>query len=289
MRWTFPLICLLLPLCLAIAQDEPPPAEAQDPLQLLDDVRILQVARDLQLREDQIPKIIPLINQALERVAQRDAALDGIWAQAAATMTALDQALLAGRQPPRGAEQAAERVVAQHDQVRAQADRDLEKIADQLLAQLDPQQVARVETLQMRQALQQGEQQSRTSTEIAGQIAQHAAAMRQLRPEEYAALRVPMALELATLLVPPNDRLYNRAVGDVLRITDSIRRATDAEFAQVQPQLAINIARELGLPEAPRVEQRPISFGDLMLFVSSDRTVPLLTGYKANPAMEVVE
>jgi hypothetical protein len=67
-----------------------------------------------------------------------------------------------------------------------------------------------------------------------------------------------------------------------------VRRLTDAQFAQAQPQLHGNIARELGLTQEAVPQAHSVNFDDFMSFVASERTVALLGSFQAEPAMEVV-
>jgi len=288
-RWL--LVLLLLSSGLGWAQGQPaPPAAptAEDPLQLIADARILYVARTLNLRADQVAKIIPLLNQAQARMQARTATLDSLWGRGQGSIATVDQSLMAGTAPDRATQNAVAGVVAGHDQARANADGDLERIAGQVLAVLDQPQLASVETLQERQGQQRNEERFSGTADLAAYVGRYAAGMRQLQPEEYDLLRVPMGLRLAQLLVAPNAPGYNRAVGDMLRILDSVRRLTDADFAQAEPNLPVSVAQALGLPEETVAQSHPVSFDDLMALVSNPRTATLLQTFKAEPAMEVV-
>ncbi|MBU0606330.1 MAG: hypothetical protein KKI08_00535, partial [Armatimonadetes bacterium] len=171
---------------------------------------------------------------------------------------------------------------------RAKCDRDLEQIGAQVLQFLDKQQIAGVQTLREIRAVEQVQQRNAGAVVVVADIERQATGMRQLLPEEYDALRVTMALRLAGELVDPSQRAFNNTVAAMLRILDSVRRLTDAQFAQAQPLLRASIARQLGLPQDVVPPGRPVSFSDFMTFVSYDRTAMLLVSFKADPAMEVV-
>ncbi len=282
-------LCLVLLAAGLSAQPQFPTApqtpQNADPVQIIEDVRFLFIARTLRLREDQKQSILPLLNKAQERLQQQKAALDSLWAEGQGLFAAVDQALLAGQRPAAAQQTQLQRIIQRYEEIRAQTDKDLEQIGLQILALLDSQQRQKVEPPQARPANAPRRQHA---LEIAANIARYAIAMRQLLPEEYEALRVPLALRLAALLVPPEERGYNMAVGDVLRILDSVRRLTDAQFAQVEPQLTGNIASALRLaPAAPENPQYALSFEEYMEFVTHPRSAALLAEMKAEPAMEV--
>jgi len=287
MRWVLLASCLAFPLVAGLAQNQAGQTTTP-PALVAENARVLYVARTLRLRQDQVAKIIPLLNQAQTRLQQRNAALDDLWVQNQPAFGTVTQALVAGKQPPGNAAGAVARATSAHDNARSASDADLERMAEQILAVLDKQQLANVETLRQVRAQEQNQQRTASTASIVAEIQRYAVAMRQLLPDEYDTLRVPMALRLAALLVAPDQRNFNNAVSGVLRILDSVRRLTDAQFAEAQPQLPRNIARALGLPEEAATEGRPVSFNDLMLFVTCERTVALLGSYKADPPMEVV-
>jgi len=284
-------LCLLwLAAGLGSPQQVPAPSQTpqnSDPFQIMDDVRILSIARTLRLREDQKQLILPLLNKAQERLQQQKAALDSLWAEGQGLFAAVDQALLAGQRPVAAQQTQLQRLIQRYEEIRAQTDKDLEQIGQQILAVLDKQQRQKVEPPPVRLA-QAPRRPLPQALEIAENIARYAKAMRQLLPEEYEALRVPLALHLAAFLVPPEERNYNLAVGDVLRILDSVRRLTEAQLAQVEQQLTSQIASALRL--APALPENPpyaLSFEEYMEFVTHPRSAALLAEMKAEPAMEV--
>jgi len=283
-------VCLLVSLAAGVCWGQPaePAAPPPTPIQLIDDARVLYVAREMRLRADQVAAIIPLLNQAQELIKQRDAALDDIWAKNETSFVDMNRALLAGQAPAQSALSNVNRAAAAHDDVRAKCDRDLEQIGAQVLQLLDKQQIAGVQTLREIRAVEQVQQRNAGAVAVVADIERQASGMRQLLPDEYDALRVAMALRLASAVVDPSQRAFNNTVATMLRILDSVRRLTDAQFAQAQPLLRASIARQLGLPQDVVAPGRPVSFDDFMTFVSYDRTAMLLGSFKADPAMEVV-
>lgn len=290
MRRVLLLLSLIFPCVAGLAQTQAGDATAAtaSAADLAENARVLYVARTLRLRQDQVAKIIPLLNQAQARIQQRDATLDDLWTRNQAAFNAADQALVLGRRPVQNALNAVGRAITAHDNARSSSDADLEQLADQMLSLLDKQQLANVETLRQIRAQEQNQQQVAGASGIAAEIQRYAVAMRQLLPDEYDALRVPMGLRLAALLVAPNQRNYNNAVAGVLRVLDSVRRLSDAQFSDALPLMQRSIARALGLPEATAFSGRPVSFDDFMVFVACPRTVDLLASFKADPPMEVV-
>jgi hypothetical protein len=268
---------------LAQQQEEPPPAS-----ELLQDARALYVARTLSLRQDQVTKIIALLQQARAVLEARDKALDDWWARSQGSFVSTNQALMAGQQVTQGAAAAVQRATAAHGDVGRQADAALERLAQQFVSVLDKNQMAKVESLREIRAQQQNQVRAQDAGNIPAEMERYVVAMRQLLPEEYESLRVAMALRLASLLVAPDRQGYNNAVADVLRIMDSVRRLTDQQFSDAEPQMRRTIARMLRLPEEPVAQSYPVSFDDLMAFLAYDRTEALLGEYKADPPMEVV-
>jgi hypothetical protein len=291
MRWAFLITLPLLSLGLALAQPpQPPPPQpatpgADKPQQLVENARILYVARELRLRQDQLQKLLPLLAEAQDAIQQRNATYDDLWAKGQSAFVAVDGAVIAGRQTPQTNINALQRVIAASDAARKQADEQVQRIANQLLALLDKQQLTHLE-LPQQQGAGQGQQEAR-DLQIAQDIARYASAMRQLLPDEYDSLRVAMALRLAERLVAPDQQGFDNMVGNVLRILDTVRRLNDAEFAQREPQLPVSVAQALRLPLPQPNEVRPVSWDDVMVFVTSPATVGLLETFKADPAMEV--
>lgn len=283
MRWSLMIAFLLLSLGLAAAQEGTPATQPSvaDPLQLIEDARIMYVARELRLRADQVQKIIPLLNKAQERIAQRKQALDDLWVKGQATLAAVDQAMIAGNQPNRAMQNAAEKLVTNHDGAIQDANKDLDALAGQVLAVLDKQQLARVEG-------RAAGQRPNDNSGLIDDIGAYVSAMRGLLADEYDTLRVPVALQLAGRLVSPDANGFNDAVGAVLRLMDAVRQRSDAQFAQDQLNMRQIVARALGLRDERPTAAFTVSYDDLTDFVTNPRTATLLTQFKPEPPMEVV-
>lgn len=286
MRWLLMVMFLLSPLCLVMAQPPatgiPPAGQVTDPLQLIEDARALFVARELKLRQDQVQKILPLLNQAQQLLEQRKQTLDALWAKGEATITAVDQALIAGQQPTRVAQNAVEALVSDHSRANQETDKGLEQLAGQMIGLLDRQQAARLE----RPAARDNRQEQ--TVDLLEHIGGYVMAMRELAPEEYDTLRVPVALRLAGELVKPDAPAFNNTVGSMLRLMDAVKQRTDAQFADDRQHMGQIVARALGLPEERAPAAFVVSLADVMAFVSNPRTAQLLAQFKPEPAMEVV-
>ncbi|MEN6641858.1 MAG: hypothetical protein ABFE08_05375 [Armatimonadia bacterium] len=248
-------------------------------------VRALAIVQTLGLKPEQIQVIQPLLAAAQDRRQQRTEALDALWERSRASLEAADAALVAGRQPDRRAVAAVEKALNSHRQIMDGADADFEKIGEQVLSKLDREQLGLVETIQQADARSSNLERFDGAPSLAHYLARYAIGMRALLPEEYDALRVAMGLRLAERLVAPDSRLFNQAVNDVLRIMDSVRRLSDAEFAQREAELPQAIARSLRLRDAA-VDTPPVTHREFMLFVTNPETSAALAKLAPPPGAE---
>lgn len=275
---------LILSSLAALAQEEAPQAEPADTTA---DARILQVAVTLKLRQDQVQAILPLLRAAEERVQQRKEALDGIWERSQQAFESVAASTMSRQEPDARSLATVERAKEQHAKIMEQTDADLDKIADQVRAKLDKTQLALLETPEAREARADNRARFNGAPSLSAYLARYLGGMRALEPEEYDTLRVAMGLRLAEALVAPDNRLYNNAVADVLRLMDIVRRMTDAEYAQRRAELPAAIARALGLQEQALVAAAPVSLEDFMEFLSNPRSKDVLAKWQAPPALGV--
>lgn len=294
-------LCLLMSLMgylcggMAVAQEEAEeadqaPVASQAGAQLEAQVRVLAVVQTLGLEPAQAQVILPLLAEAQTRRQSRTQALDALWEQSQASLEAADAALVAGRRANRRAVSAVEKALERHRRIMDDTDADLEKIGQDVLSKLNRDQAAMIETVQQAEARATNLERFEGAPSLAHYIARYAVAMRSLLPDEYAALRVAMGLRLAERLVAPDSRLFNSAVTDSLRIMDTVRRLSDAEFAQREEGLPQAIGRALQLRDAGAGDWPPVRYREFMYFVASPQSVTVLTklaGAAAAPAEEV--
>ena len=272
------LIPLIFTLCfsVAMAQEEAeddadvaaPPAVTASGAVIEAQVRALAIVQILGLKSEQIQVILPLLAAAQDRRQKRTEALDALWERSKATIESVDAALVAGRRADRRGVAAVEKTLKSHRQIMDNGDADLERIGEQVLSKLARDQLAMVQTTQQADARADSLERFDGAPSLAHYLARYAMAMRALQPDEYDVLRVAMGLRLAERLVAPDSRLFNQAVGDVLRILDTVRRMSDAEFDQKAAELPQAIARALRLRDAGQ-DLPPVTHREFMLFVTN--------------------
>jgi hypothetical protein len=272
---------LLLYCALALAQQPPATAPADIPGQ----VAALRVARTLNLRQDQVDQLKPWLQQITQARDQQKLTLDTLGATAIPAITNVDRALIAGRKPAAADVNAADRAAREQKAAFAATNRVIDAAVSAAYKMLDANQARLVESQSQQEARLR--EASRAAGGAADRLAEYASAMRRLTPQEYDALRGAMGLRLAELLVSPDDRRYNNAVADVLRILDGVRRMSDAEYTERGAVLPQTIARALGLPEAQSESARPISYSEFSDFVAGKATMDALAVYKPAPPLEV--
>ena len=273
----------LLTLCcgLSLAQQAP----ATPPADLGAQIAALRVARALNLRQDQVDQLKPWLQQVKQARDQQKVTLDALAPTAIPAIASVDRSLIAGQKPSAAEVNVVDRAAREQKAAFAATDRVIDAAVSAAYKLLDANQAALVES----QAQQENRQ--RKAAQAAGgaadRIAEYASAMRRLSPEEYDALRGAMGLRLAQLLVSPDDRRYNNAVSDVLRILDGLRRMSDADYTQRAPTLSQAIARQLGLAEAQPESAQPISYSEFADFIAGKATLEALAVYKPAAPMEV--
>jgi hypothetical protein len=272
---------LLLYCALALAQQPPATAPADIPGQ----VAALRVARTLNLRQDQVDQLKPWLQQITQARDQQKLTLDTLGATAIPAITNVDRALIAGHKPAAADVNAADRAAREQKAAFAATNRVIDAAVSAAYKMLDANQARLVESQSQQEARLR--EASRAAGGAADRLAEYASAMRRLTPQEYDALRGAMGLRLAELLVSPDDRRYNNAVADVLRILVGVRRMSDAEYTERGAVLPQTIARALGLPEAQSESARPISYSEFSDFVAGKATMDALAVYKPAPPLEV--
>lgn len=287
----FTLLVLTLCFTVAMAQEAgeeegaAPPVATASGAAIEAQVRALAIVQTLGLKPEQIQVILPLLAAAQDLRQKRTEALDALWERSKATLETVDAAMLARRQPDRRAVTAVEKTLNSHRQIMNDADADFERIGEQVLAKLDRDQLAMVETIQQADARAANLERFDGAPSLAHYLARYAIGMRALLPEEYDALRVAMGLRLAERLVAPDSRLFNQAVGDVLRILDTVRRMNDAEFAQRETELPQAIARSLRLRDDAG-DLPPVTHREFMLFVTNPESSVAVSRLASGAAAE---
>ena len=248
----------------------------------------LRVARTLKLRQDQVAKITPLLEQVKAAREAQKTGQDAILARAGSALARVDQALLRGQRPLQGDITIAQRAGQENRTLLAATDRAIDAAAQQVYALLDAEQAQLIESPQQQQQARQAEAARAKDTAMAGYIGNYVAAMRKLAPQEYDTLRVAMALRIAGMLVSPDNRNFNVAVNDALRLMDTVRGMSDADFAQRAAELpqAVGRALRLNVSVDTPLPAGQMSYGSLTDFVAGDQTLEALAAYVPAPPLE---
>lgn len=270
-------------LATAVPAQEAPTLTVND---LVAQIGALRVARTLQLRSEQVVQIKPVLEQVQAAREAQKAAQDAIYAQAGPGLARVDQALQIGQRPQQADLNAAAQAARDNKAAVAATDRAIDTAVQQVYRLLDQNQAKLVETRQQQQARERQSSSRLGDANLANHITGYVVAMRKLLPEEYDSLRVAMGLRLAGLLVSPDNQNFNTAVGDVLRVIDTVRQMSDADFAQRQEQLPQAVGRALRLNVAAAGPSVAITYGEFADFVAGEQTLEALAAYVPAPAME---
>jgi len=266
-------IAVLLPLTGASAQSTAGAPEFT-PQQLYEQVTVLQVASTLQLTSEQITQLIPLLEGISAKGAVVLSSADEVWNQYGQAIQQVISAQIAGQRASPEVGQSASAGVTNFGQQRDAFYRSLESSAAQFGSYL---------TVQQRQLIappQPAESQAHRALALegAGSLAEYIVSIintqRELMPDEYELIRIPEAQRIAAKIVPPNSPDFVPVVERVLQLTDSIYGQSQDQYTQEYPILAEQVAQYLQLP--PPSAQAPISHQQLLDFLSSPYTIPLL-------------
>ena len=279
-------VLIFIPLlfaAVAFAQDQPAISASDFAAQ----IPLLRVARTLKLRQTQVDQVKAVLQQVEQARAKRKETLDAIAERALPSLASVDNALIENRRPAQADVNAAEKAAREHKAARAQLDKAIDDAVESVLKILDKNQAKLVETAQQEQARADNRERFDGADNLAEYLTRYVVAMRKLLPDEYESLRVAMGLRLAGLLVAPNDQRYNAAVGEVLRILDTVRRMTDAEYSQREGEMALAVGRALRLADDAAGPARPVSRADFLDFVASPDTLQALNTFQPAPPLEV--
>ncbi len=276
-------VILLFPLGHAGAEA---PADAQEfsPQQLYEQVAVLQVAGTLGLTAQQISGYIPLLQQISQNREQVLARADLVWDQYGPAIQQLAAAGMAGQPAPAEVGQNAHSGLADFTQQRDAFRRLLENSAVQFVAYLTEAQRqliedARVPARQAQIALELEGAQS-----VPEYIVRILAAQRELMPDEYELVRGVQAEQIAAKILTPRAPEFPSVVVRVVALTDTVFEWSQQQYIQEYPTLAEQVAEHLQLPLAPPA--RPLSYQELLDFLSSPYTVPLLQRIAVMPTVD---
>lgn len=250
------------------AQTQTPPPPPESTAQIVEGIRVLRVARTLNLRAEQVERVQPLLASVQETLQHEKLALDALWEQAAEAMEQVCAAWEVGDPAPAKELDTANRAAQAYYRTLNAADDTVATRAEELARLLDAGQRSLIETAAQRDAAGGGG--------VAADIARHLGVLRFTQPDEYRLLRLAVALKLGEYVLAPSHRDYNAVVREIMRLADTVRRMSDAQYATQEPQLAATVAQALRLPPPAPPEPRPIPLNEYLLFMRSPLTSELL-------------
>jgi hypothetical protein len=257
------------------AQAPTPPQPPETPAQIVEGIRVLRVARTLNLRAEQVQQIQPLLTSVQETLQQEKLTLDALWEQAAEAMEVVCAAWEIGDPAPAKELDTANRASQAYYRTLRAVDDKVATRAEELARLLDAGQRALIETAAQRDAAEG----AAGGGGVAADIARTLSVLRFVQPDEYRLLRLAVALKLGEYVLAPDHRDYNAVVREIMRLADTVRRMSDAQYATQEPQLAATVARALRLSAPAPPEPVPIPLNEYLLFMSSPLTSELLKTY----------
>ena len=250
------------------------PSEELSPDQLYEQVRILQIARTIQFTSEQTNQLMPTIDAVQDQRQQLVSAADALWTEHQQAIEEVLDHWIAGTHPPADSLSPAYDAVTTLANGEAELQQRIAAAAEQILAMLPPAQRFWVESLQQQQQRQQIAAELDGAESLAEYIVLHLDAQRQLMPDEYGLVRLINAQRLAARIIPPGRPDYQQAVQAVLNLTDTVYDWSAQQYNAQHPGLADQVTQFLNL--LPASAARPVSYEDLLLFVSSPHTPGLL-------------
>ncbi len=243
-----------------------------------DDVKLLLMARYLQLTREQTAAIVPIATGLADAKTALNATLDEQVKEAAPALAQLIEQELTGKRPDAAAEDAADDAFDRYDRAHDKYDKAVIAATGEVMATFSARQKALVETEQETNArLAIAE---RAVVAPARLIVERLRMIRALEPADYDAVRPLLAREIADYLILckhlPDDALWP-VFRDVLRLMDTVMDWSNAEFADRLKQLPDQVAEMFELPTA---DAAPVAYrltlGRMDRFLANPATAELL-------------
>ncbi len=262
------------------------PADAQEfsPQQLHAQVAVLQVAGALQLTTQQISEYIPLLQQVNQNREQVLSQADVVWNQYGPAIQQVAAAGMAGQPASAEVGQNAQSGLADFTQQRDAFRRLLESAAVQLVGSLTQAQRQLIEDARAPERQVQIALELEGAQSVPEYIVRILEVQRELMPDEYQLVRGVQAEQIAAKILTPHAPEFPSVVGRILELTDTVFGWSQAQYIQEYPTLVGQVAVRLQLPLAP--PGRPISYQELLDFLSSPYTVPLFQRIAVLPTVD---
>ncbi len=279
MRILRALALALVAICLVVGSA---PAQAQRSAEAAaseyEAVEILLMARYLQLTQEQARAIVPIATEAAAAKAAFIKELDAQYEAGAKTLEQVIAAWAAGKPAGAKPQEAADAILDKYDQSRHACDAAVMGATDKMMELLSAKQQRLVETPEETER-REARAAARGIVPPAEYVVSQFEIARSLEPADYRAIRVLFARDMAmhvivTLDLP--DNALQPIARTLLRMMDGLMRVSNAEFADLRPELADEVAARLRLPEAPEAVPPRLSLGQLDELLSKPATAKLL-------------
>jgi len=275
------------------APAQPPPASEprhQDVTIQSDynDIKGLLLIRYLQLTDDQAQAIAPLATALAMARTVLNGELDKLYDQGAQALQQQAAAWAAGN-PPRATERRdADAIMDRYHDLYDALDAGTIASTQKMMDLLTDKQRVLIETEAQTRAREQ-QAAARAEDSTADYIVSQLQTMRGLHPEEYDALRILLALDMAEY-VAFQQNLHQERVWPLARallpIMDDVMAMSNAEFADLLPDLPAEISDRFSLPAAPPPIPARLTLGQIDDFLTNPATARLLaqTQFSQTPA-----
>lgn len=247
------------------------------------ELQALRVARGLDLRQDQIDALPPLLQQAQEALTAEKTKLAETWKTYKDGIAAVNVAWEKGAEPDAAAKEQADEALKAYQATIAATRLALQGLVTSMVGLLDDGQAEQIQTAQDRAADSEDRERFGGDATLAEYMARQIMVLRQLPPGEYGTVRSPIAVHLALFVLPLDNPAFLDVARQVLDLEDTVRNMTDAQFARDRAGLAPEIAQRFRLPAPAAPDSQPLTVDDLLAFVTNPKTAEYLKAYKPAP------
>ena len=256
----------------------------QTPSELYRDVIFLRVISVLELTENQVGKVIPIVQQVADQLTADEAADAQAYEEVSDAADAVIASLLAGQDPPAaqlGPLNAAVNARSERERFRATL---VAQAAVAIQRTLTADQAARIETAAEQLAREQTQARLGGAETPIDYIVKRLDDQTKLMPDEYVRTRDARAVEMAeTLLGRDAQGVRALAVG-LLRIMNEVAAWDPDEYANRKPTLAKDIRALAGLPEEPVTHA--VKHAEFLEWITAEGAITNLETWLITRAME---
>jgi hypothetical protein len=239
------------------------------------DVDILSTIRMLKMTAPQLVSAVPIVSGLQTSLNQYQQVAAALWAQAGPSITAVCQSWAAGKPADAATKAVADKAVSDLGAARGVADKAVDAAVEAFRGILQRDQAALIESARAgQQRRRNGQMGPAGAASLAEYVAHRIVTLRSMMPDEYRAVRVLEAQEIASQIVPSKSRDFVPVTNRVLDGLDAAMNWNDAQFEANRLRLPSMVAQALNLPA---VDSSAIKRGEFVKFLSNPRTLALMT------------